>query len=52
MYLFRQGLGTQNAEKMQLLREHAVNLQKRVMKYEHESRELRRELDALVSAYA
>ena len=52
LYLFRQGLGTQNAEEMQQLREHAANLEKKVMKYEHENRELRRELDTLVSAYA
>ena len=48
VHLFRQGLGTQNAEEMQRLREHAANLQKKVMQYEHENRELRMELDTLV----
>ena len=52
LYLFRQGLGTQNAEEMQLLQKHAANLEKKVMKYEHENRELRSELDLLVSASA
>ena len=48
VHLFRQGPGTQNAEEMQRLREHAANLEKKVMKYEDENRELRRELDTLV----
>ena len=52
VYLFRQGLGTQNAQKMQLFQEHAANLQKKVNEYERENREHRSELDALVSAYA
>ena len=39
-------------EEMQRLREHAANLEKKVKKYEHENRELRSELDMLVSAYA
>ena len=52
VYLFRQGPGTQNAEEMQLLRERAANLQKTVMEYEHDDRELRSELATLVSGYA
>ena len=52
VYLFRQDPGTQNAKEMQLLREYAANLQKKVTEYEHENRELRRELDTLVCAYA
>ena len=52
VYLFRRGLETKNAKEMQLLQERAANLEKRVMKYEHENRELKSELYTLVSAYA
>ena len=48
VFLCRQSKGVHTAEEMQLLRERADYLEKKVMKYEQEIQELRSDLDMLV----
>ena len=48
VFLCRQSKGVHTAEEMQLLRERADYLEKKVMKCEQEIQELRSDLDMLV----
>ena len=48
VFLCRQSKGVHTVEEMQLLRDRADNLEKKVMKYEQENQALRNDLDMLV----
>ena len=48
VFLCRQSKGVHTVEEMQLLRDHADSMEKKVMKYEQENLELRSYLDMLV----
>ena len=48
VFLCRQSKGVHTVEEMQLLRDHADYLEKKVMKYEQETQALRSDLDMLV----
>ena len=48
VFLCRQNKGVHTVEEMQLLRDHADYLEKKVMRYEHENQALRSDLDMLV----